>query len=544
MMFSVFPFFRQIKAFMFLVFPIAMMLLWNTSLAQTCSNNGSVDNCGICAGGTTGYKPCKELPAGKYFIVAKHSNLCLQDATQVTQEAISNNPAKIWELAKEGAYYSIKNTATNRYLSVDVEPNAYVLSTFKGDNNAGMKLSIYTSKDGLNFNLLSDTGFEGTSSNLRDPSIMRHTDGRYYVAYTTAPTESCCGSQNYFSIASSTDLVHWTNHVNIPAGIANTRHTWAPEWYIEGNTVRIIASIETGDWQFRAYMFTAKDNSLSSWTEPAYMGIGPNYIDTYILKEGNTYHAFTKNETSKYLEHATASSLTGPWKFIATGNWSGWGSGVEGNNIVRLSAGGYRIFFDSQGTPFKYADSKDLLTWTAAQNVPNIFNIARHGTVINVSKQLTLSGAPAVSHTDATKTLWRLEEDGDYLNIIPASNHLLALDVSNESTSAGGNLLAYTRTGGDNQKFKMTLESVLEAQDLASELNLFEVQVAPNPFTDMLKVEVYADTYFDLYDAQGQIIESGNSAVPFFVGGSLRPGLYTLRLMRAENSKMLKVVKE
>ena len=32
--------------------------------------------------------------------------------------------------------------------------------------------------------LLSDTGFGGTSGTLRDPSIFRASDGKYYVAYT------------------------------------------------------------------------------------------------------------------------------------------------------------------------------------------------------------------------------------------------------------------------------------------------------------------------------------------------------------------------
>src|SRR5450432_3073424 len=68
----------------------------------------------------------------------------------------------------------------------------YIFSTFKGDDAAGMKLSVYTSTDALGFTLLSDTGFGGNTTYLRDPSIMKHTDGRYYLAYTDPMTASCC----------------------------------------------------------------------------------------------------------------------------------------------------------------------------------------------------------------------------------------------------------------------------------------------------------------------------------------------------------------
>lgn len=82
----------------------------------------------------------------------------------------------------------------------------YVFSTFKGDDAAGMKLSIYTSSDAFNFTLLSDTGFGGPSGYLRDPSIMKYVDGKYYVTYTDPLTDSCCGKEDHFSIAVSTDL--------------------------------------------------------------------------------------------------------------------------------------------------------------------------------------------------------------------------------------------------------------------------------------------------------------------------------------------------
>jgi hypothetical protein len=74
----------------------------------------------------------------------------------------------------------------------------------------------------------------------------------------------------------------------------------------------------------------------------AYLEAGYNYIDTYVVKSGSTYHAFTKNETSKYIEHWTSTSLTSGWS-----NQSQlWSSGYEGPAVLRMSDGSWRIWID------------------------------------------------------------------------------------------------------------------------------------------------------------------------------------------------------
>ena len=62
---------------------------------------------------------------------------------------------------------------------------------------------------------------------------------------------------------------------------------------------------------------------------------------------------------------AAAGSLTGPWTFTGTGNWAGWGSGLEGPALVQhvtdATAGtvpGYRI----DGNVVRLDDFGALLT--------------------------------------------------------------------------------------------------------------------------------------------------------------------------------------
>ena len=264
----------------------------------------------------------------------------------------------------------------------------YIFATFKGDDAAGMKLSIYTSTDSTNFTLLSDTGFGGNTNYIRDPSIMKYTDGKYYVAYTDPMTASCCNPEDHFGIAVSSDLVHWTDLTTVKAGVPAVSRTWAPEWFVEGDgTIKVIANIDTGNElpDFQPYVFTALDSTLKSWSGPTALGIGADYIDTYVAKLGTTYHAFIKSETTRYLEHATAPSLTGPWTFVGKDDWAGWGSGLEGPAIVRLDDGTYKMYVDPQagGVPCQYMTSSDLNKWSARASLPGTAGTTvRHGTVI------------------------------------------------------------------------------------------------------------------------------------------------------------------
>ncbi|WP_250029998.1 family 43 glycosylhydrolase [Paractinoplanes maris] len=254
-----------------------------------------------------------------------------------------------------------------------------VYATFKGDAQADEELWLYQSTNGgTSYSVLADTNFHGPTGVLRDPSILKY-NGRYYIAYTV---QSWTTNSTYFNVASSTNLTTWTNVASVPSGIANTRFTWAPEFYVEGNTVRIIASVAATTCAdcFRPYVYTAQNSALSSWSGPARMwGLGTNHIDTSVVKSGSTWHAFTKDETGKYIEHwTTTANLTEGW--VNRGRL--WSSGYEGPSLVRLDNGGWRIYVDrySTGGGIYTATSSDLNTWTGLTSVacPG----CRHGTAI------------------------------------------------------------------------------------------------------------------------------------------------------------------
>ena len=256
----------------------------------------------------------------------------------------------------------------------------YVFSVFN-DSAAVSSLQIYTSNDALNFTLLADTGYTGPTGNLRDPSILLHTDGKFYVAFTTPPAGTgCCGAESSFSIASSSDLKKWATVATVPSGIAGVTNVWAPEWYKDGDgSLHILVSVDQ-----KTYRYEPADASLTKFGAGTFIGIGPGYIDTFIVKTAGTYHAFAKKEVTKFIEHATASNLDGPWTFVGVGDWAGWGTHREAQDLLQLDNGNWRLYCDGGSAGHEmYSDSSDgFKTWTAIKGLPTVGNNISHGTVI------------------------------------------------------------------------------------------------------------------------------------------------------------------
>ncbi|MGP3912200.1 glycoside hydrolase family 43 protein [Nonomuraea sp. 10N515B] len=255
----------------------------------------------------------------------------------------------------------------------------YLMTAFTNSSESNMY--VYDSVNATTFTLVRANAYTPPSGLIRDPSVLRHTDGYYYLVYTTNWTGDTIG------FARSADSVTWTFLRNVTVGLNGaTGSTWAPEWFRDSDgSVHVIYSASTTGTagQFRPYRITAANSALSSWSAPTPLGIPANYIDSFVVKVGSTYHNFLKNETTKYIEHATATSLNGPWQFTGTGNWAGWGSGLEGPALTRLPDGRWRIYFDNYtGGRYYYADSSNLTSFGARVELAGLSGTARHFTVL------------------------------------------------------------------------------------------------------------------------------------------------------------------
>ncbi|QUF04656.1 RICIN domain-containing protein [Actinosynnema pretiosum subsp. pretiosum] len=349
----------------------------------------------------------------------------------------------------------------------------YLYTTFKGDGAADQELWVYSSTNGTSFSALADTNYRGPSGVLRDPSVIRH-NGLYYVAHTV---QSWTTNSTYFNIASSPDLLTWTHVASVNSGIANTRFTWAPEFYVENGVVRIIVSVDqtTCSNCFRPYVFTAQNAALTSWSAPVQMGgLGANHIDTYVVKSGSAYHAFTKNETTKYIEHWVGTSLTGGW----TLRGQLWTSGHEGPAVLRMADGTWRIWVDKYTNGGMWtATSADLDSWSGLGQVACAG--CRHGTVLAVADLPSPAAAYRVDNRNSGRSLdvvsastadnaevkqwawnggdnqrWEFRDTGDGYSRIVNRNSGKCLDVAGASTADGANVIQYACGSGANQQWQ------------------------------------------------------------------------------------------
>ncbi|MGW1214892.1 glycoside hydrolase family 43 protein [Streptomyces sp. NPDC002499] len=277
----------------------------------------------------------------------------------------------------------------------------YTIVPFLNSNDG--TVNVYQSDDATDFRLLKASAYTPPSNRIRDASVFKHTDGYYYVTYTTHTWQDVSTTIGF---ARSADRANWTFLYDYTVPISGLSRAWAPEWFVDSDgsvNVIVSCSLTSDEWIFTPYRLRATNSALTAWSSPvALSGIGANHIDTYIVKVGSTYHAFTKNETAKYIEYGTASSLNGPYTISRTGDWAGWGSYREGPSVVQLDNGAWRIFFDGYGDgTYYYSDSYDTFaTWSAPKALPSVSGTARHFTVIKE----TVSGGPTLA-TNVSRSL-------------------------------------------------------------------------------------------------------------------------------------------
>ena len=347
----------------------------------------------------------------------------------------------------------------------------YVFTAFTNASESNM--SVYTSTDATTFTVLKSSAYTPPSGLVRDPSVLHAADGYYYIAYTNNWTGSS------FGVARSKDLLSWTYLTTVDVGVSGTLETWAPEWFVDpaDGSINIIVSLSASANydQFHPYRLKVLNSSFTSFgAATALGGTWANYIDTYIVRSGSTYHAFTKNETTKYVEHATATSLDGPYTFVSTGNWAGWGNYLEGQALTQLDNGTWRIFMDAYSAgDYYYADSTDLTTWTSKTEVGNgLSGVIRHGTVLHDT--ITTTTNQALAGTASGRCLTASSSNGVQATIADCAGSALqlwsyttsgqltvggrCLDVYGQGTANSTAVDVWTCNGGTNQKWTRNVD--------------------------------------------------------------------------------------
>jgi hypothetical protein len=251
------------------------------------------------------------------------------------------------------------------------------------------KLYLWQSNDGIDWKLLNGgPSYSAPEYVIRDPSIFKHTDGKYYICYTNNNISPQNFTGTRFGVASSPDLVVWTHVCWVDFG--SVSYVWAPEWFIDTDgSVHIFVAV---DYIIKEVHPT--NSTFTAWSSPVTI-TGTNFpqkmIDPFIIYRDGTYYLWYVNDhgvagADSTIEYASSSSLTSGYTVIESGDWAGWGHPREGESLVHLGGSNWRIYLQTQLGAMYWSESYDnWQTWTGkvllTDDQPDL--VIGHGTVIH-----------------------------------------------------------------------------------------------------------------------------------------------------------------
>lgn len=249
----------------------------------------------------------------------------------------------------------------------------------------------------LSYNGVSWTQFGSSpaiSTNSRDPALL-HYDGTWWLATTVGGS-----TPQYWYLYSSTDLLTWSGPSNISTASVGATFTWAPQWFVDADdSVHVFVAIGNSIKTIYEMHPTARD--MSTWSNPASVLSGTDsFIDANVVRVGDTYYMFFKDDTTGFICLATSTSLTSGWTVTQTGNWAGWATGlsgtIEGPRIVQMDNDKWRLYFTNNsglsalGVYYSETTDSTFATGWSAASLLSDFNTFNHPVPVRLPSALDM----------------------------------------------------------------------------------------------------------------------------------------------------------
>ena len=282
----------------------------------------------------------------------------------------------------------------------------YLFAYFPSNSDENIYYAVADKDNPYDFTVLNDgkmvmsADSVSIKSGLRDPHILRgNGDGYYYMVATDMKSAEGWSSNRGIVMMRSKDLVNWEHHtVNFPTKYANTdfasvTRVWAPETIYDEKTGKYMIYFSllgagSGNTYDKVYYAYANDDFSDLVGEPTYMyDRGSATIDMDIIKVGDTYHGFYKNEGAGGIGHITSTSLTGNWTLVSDAVQQ-TSVAVEGVGVYKLiNLDKYVVMYDCYNSGYyQFCSTYDFDTYTVeAQTSTSGSFTPRHGTVLPIT---------------------------------------------------------------------------------------------------------------------------------------------------------------
>ncbi len=206
----------------------------------------------------------------------------------------------------------------------------FLFVTFRGEKDPmGEQIYFATSRDGKSWDalnrgepvLVSKLGEKG----VRDPYLLRSHDGKKF--YLIATDLSIALSRNWsravragsrsIVIWESVDLTHWSEPRLVAVAPESAGCTWAPEavYDEEQHDYLVFWASTTKDDDYKKHrIWAARTKDFKEFSAPfVYLDKPNTTIDSTIVRDGDHYYRFTKDEKLKAITMESAARLSGPW---------------------------------------------------------------------------------------------------------------------------------------------------------------------------------------------------------------------------------------
>ncbi|GLX66152.1 glycoside hydrolase family 43 protein [Paenibacillus glycanilyticus] len=203
---------------------------------------------------------------------------------------------------------------------------AYLFVHFTGEHEDGEQVYFSVSRDGLHYTdlnggqpvLVSGIGEQG----VRDPFIIRcPIEQKFYIIATDLRIASGKGwdvaqhrGSRSIIVWESSDLVNWSKERSVEIDLPEAGCVWAPESIFDegtGEQLMFWASMTTeADREPKQIIYCSRTKDFISFTKPEkYIERGNHVIDTTIIRAGDTYFRYSKDETTKCITVERSHSL-------------------------------------------------------------------------------------------------------------------------------------------------------------------------------------------------------------------------------------------
>lgn len=297
-------------------------------------------------------------------------------------------------------------------LAATAADGGYLFATFRGEGTP-MTEQVYfmVSEDGRDWQalnggepvLVSDVGEKG----VRDPFIIRKPDDSGFFLIATDLSihltrhdwgRAVTAGSKSIVVWESDDLVEWSEPRLVQVAPGNAGCTWAPEAFYDekrGEFMVFWASM-TGDDDFAKHrIWAAHTKDFRTFGKPfVYIEKPTTVIDTTIVRDGDAYYRFTKDEKHKAITLEYSRDLMRGWREVKEFSL-GRLTGYEGPTCFRLKSdeegkpGPWCLLLDwyAQGRGYQPWVTDDIRGGQFAERTKMSFPFhpVRHGTVMPVT---------------------------------------------------------------------------------------------------------------------------------------------------------------